>query len=116
MQQEDRNEFIQAMLKELHDHKVNSHWKLVKREDIGGAKTIKAIWSLKRKHRPDGSLLKHKARINAHGRMQEYGDAFWDTYAPVVNLISIRMMLTLAIIHQLYTTSIDFTPHFSSSH
>lgn len=41
--------------------------------------------------------------------MQVYGVNFWDTYAPVINWVSIRMMLTLAIIRDLYTTSIDFT-------
>ena len=44
--------------------------------------------------------------------MQVHGDTFWDTYAPVVNWISIRMMLTLSIIHNLYMTSINFTLAF----
>jgi len=112
MQQEDRAEFIKAMVKELEDHHKHKHWRLVKRSSIGKASTVKAIWAFKRKRRPDGSLLKHKARLNAHGGMQVYGENYWDTYAPVVNWISIRMMLTLSIIHNLYTTSIDFTLAF----
>ena len=44
--------------------------------------------------------------------MQVYGETYWDTYAPVVNWISIRMMLTLSVIHNLYTTSIDSTLAF----
>ncbi len=100
------------MIKELNDHHENNHWKLVKRSDIGKAKTVKAIWSFKWKRRPDGSLLKHKARLNAHGGMQVHGETYWDTYAPVVNWVSIRMMLTLSVIHNLYTTSIDFTLAF----
>ena len=58
IQEEDRDEFIQAMIKELEDHKNNKHWELIKRNKIGNASTIKAIWSFKRKRRPDGSLLK----------------------------------------------------------
>ena len=112
MQEDDRDEFIKAMVKELEDHRKHNHWKLIHRSEIGDAKTVKAIWSFKRKRRPDGSLLKHKARLNAHGGMQIYGETYWDTYAPVVNWISIRMMLTLSVIHQLYTTSIDFTLAF----
>jgi len=112
MQQPDREEFIKAMIKELKDHHDNQHWRLVRRSDIGNARTVKAIWAFKRKRRPDGSLLKHKARLNAHGGMQVYGESYWDTYAPVVNWISIRMMLTLSVIHSLYTTSIDFTLAF----
>lgn len=112
MQEDDREQFIEAMLKELEDHRVNEHWVLVLRKDIGDSPTIKAIWSFKRKRRPDGSLLKHKARLCAHGGMQVYGVNYWDTYAPVVNWISIRMMLTISVIHNLYTTSIDFTLAF----
>jgi hypothetical protein len=112
MQEDDREEFIAAMIKELEDHTMNNHWVLVERDKIGDTPTIKAIWSFKRKRRPDGSLLKHKARLCAHGGMQVYGVNFWDTYAPVVNWISIRMMLTLSVIHKLYTTSIDFTLAF----
>lgn len=57
-------------------------------------------------------FFKHKARLCAHGGMQIHGENYWDTYAPVVQWISIRMMLTLFIIHELYTTSIDFTLAF----
>ena len=93
MKQPDREQFIQAMIKELNDHHENNHWTLVKRSEIGKAKTVKAIWSFKRKQRPDGSLLKHKACLNAHGGMQVHGETYWDTYAPVVNWVSMRMML-----------------------
>ena len=112
MKEDDRDEFIKAMIKELEDHRSRGHWKLVPRSEIGDAPTIQSVWSFKRKRRPDGSLLKHKARLCAHGGMQEYGVNYWDTYAPVVNWISIRMMLTLSVIHGLYTTSIDFTLAF----
>ncbi len=61
------------------------------------------------KQRP---LLKHKAKLNAHGGIQVYGENYWDTYTPVVNLIRICMMLRLSIIHNLYMTSINFTLAF----
>lgn len=112
MQQHDREEFLQAMMDEIKAHEDNNHWALVLRSEINNAPTIKAIWSFKRKRRPDGSLIKHKARLCAHGGMQIHGVNYWDTYAPVVNWLSIRMMLTLSVIHQLYTTSIDFTLAF----
>jgi hypothetical protein len=112
MQQDDREDFIEAMIKELNDHHRNNHWRLVKRNTIGNVKTIKAIWSFKRKRRPDGSLLKHKARLCAHGGMQTHGENYWETYSPVVNWFSIRMVLTLSIIQQWHTASIDFTLAF----
>ena len=70
MRQDTREDFIDAMIKEIDELTNNKHWKVVKRSMIGNAKTIKSIWSFKRKRRPDGDLLKHKARICAHGGMQ----------------------------------------------
>ena len=81
---------------------------MVPRSSIGNVKTAKAIWAFKRKRRLDGSLLKYKAQLNAHGGMQIFRETDWDTYAPVVNWINIWMMTTLSVIHNLYTTSIDF--------
>ena len=33
--------------------------------------TIMSIWSFKRKHFPDGRIMKHKAQLYAHGGMQK---------------------------------------------
>ena len=51
-----------------------------------GVKKIQAIWSFKRKRYPDGTLNKHKARLCAHGCMQQWGVSYWETYSPVVNM------------------------------
>ena len=112
MQEDDREEFIRAMLKEIEDHQERKYWKAVDRSTIGNAKVIQAIWSFKRKRRPDGTLIKHKARLCAHGGMQTHGINFWDTYAPVVNWMSIRTLLILSTIHKHHTRSIDFTLAF----
>ena len=41
MQLDDRDQLIEAIIKELDDHHRNKHWKLAKRRSIGNAKTIK---------------------------------------------------------------------------
>ena len=66
------------------------------------------IWSFKRKRKPDGTLVKHKARLCCHGGQQQWGVNFWDTYAPVVSWSSIRILLIMANLHNLTTKSIDF--------
>ena len=77
MQQEDFREFITAMEKKIEVHEMRKHWDLVKRESIPkGMKTILSIWSFKRKRLPDGTLLKHKTRICAHGGQQKWGKIF----------------------------------------
>ena len=92
MRQDDRAEFIQAMIKEVEDHEGRDHWELVLRSTIPkGIKTIQAVWSFKRKRFPDGTLNKHKARLCAHGGMQQWGENYWETYSPVVNMLTVRL-------------------------
>eukprot|EP00957_Ditylum_brightwellii_P140542 10707434-Ditylum_brightwellii.AAC.1 len=52
--------------------------------------------------------MKHKARLCAHGGMQQWGVNFWETYSPVVNWITVRTLLAAATIHELPTECIDF--------
>ena len=70
MNQEDKHLFVDAMQKEVADHESQDHWTIVPRSTVPKtAKPIQAIWSFKRKRRPDGTLVKHKARLCAHGGM-----------------------------------------------
>ena len=113
LQQEDRADFIKAMLKETNDHETKGHWEVVPRsEKPVNVKSILAIWAFKRKRYPDGRIWKHKARLCAHGGMQTLGVNYWDTYAPTVNWISIRFLLVVAQALQLHTQAIDFTLAF----
>ena len=113
LKQPDRVEFIKAMVKEIEDHEKRGHWEIVEKSTIpDGTKTIMSIWSFKRKRFPDGSLNKHKARLCAHGGMQTWGQNYWETYAPVVNWTSVRMLLAVANIHNLPSKSIDFVLAF----
>ena len=67
------------------------------------------IWSFRRKRvNIIGKVIKYKARICAHGGMQEKGINYWETYAPVVQGMNVRIMLTLAAIKNLHTKSIYF--------
>ena len=110
--QEDWPSFCDAMLKEIDDHTRRQHWVIRKRSEIGRVPIIQAVWSFKRKRRPDSTLIKHKARLCAHGGMQTYGENYWDTYSSVVKWMSIRTMLTIALIKKLHSRSIDFTLAF----
>ncbi len=113
MLQDDHVDFIKAMLKEIDDHESNNHWTMIERSSMPAtAKTILSIWSFKRKRTPSGALLKHKARLCAHGGMQQWGENYWETYSPTVSWISIRALLAVSIIHDLTTSTIDFTLAF----
>ncbi len=111
--QPDKKEFLEAMLKETAEHESRGHWSVVLRSTMpADEKPIQAIWSFKRKRFPDGSLNKHKARLCAHGGMQQWGINYWETYAPVVNWISVRFLLIMSEILGLETQAIDFVLAF----
>ncbi len=113
LKQSDARDFIAAMLKESSKHEKQRHWDVVPRSEIpAGVKAIQAIWSFKRKRFPDGSLDKHKARLCAHGGMQQWGVNYQETNAPVVNWISVQILLILSEMLQLDTRAIDFVLAF----
>ena len=61
----------------------------------------------KKKRSPDQRLIKQKYRLCAHVSTQQWGVNYCDTYSPVVNWISFWAMLTLSIIIELRTKSVD---------
>ena len=76
----DVKEFVAAMLKKIADHEERNHWVLMKRVDLPkGAKSIFSVWALKIKRLPDGTITRHKARLNAHGSIQCWGIDYWET-------------------------------------
>ena len=113
LQEEDSAEFIKAMVDESKAHETRGHWEVVSRSSVPPeTKVIQAIWSFKRKRFPDGTLNKYKARLCAHGGMQQWGVNYWETYAPVVNWISVRFLLILGEIAGLESRAIDFVLAF----
>ena len=102
-------DFVGAMKKEVESHGSNNRWNLVQRDEIkSGSKAIKSTWSFKRKRDLFGGVLKHKARMCTHRGMQKWGKNYWETYSPVVNWITARLMLAINIACNLESRSIDF--------
>jgi hypothetical protein len=109
--QTDWKDFHKAMLKEVDDFNRQGHWRLVEHADIDRQKPydiVSAIWSFKRKRTAAGELLKHKARLCAHGGEQRHDVTYWDTYAPVVNWFTLRTLLILSVTQGWEARSIDF--------
>ena len=113
LKQPDAADFIQAMIKEADYHESRDHWDVVPRwENPPDVKAISAIWDFKRKLFPDGRINKHKARLCAHGGMQQYGVNYWETYSPTVNWISVIFLMIVAQVLELDTQAIDFVLAF----
>ena len=68
------------MIKDAELHESRNHWTLMKKSEVknkhknkdGKLKTILSIWYFKRNRFPNGRLMKHKARICAHGGIQQW--------------------------------------------
>ena len=44
--------------------------------------------------------------------MQKWGDRYWETYSPVVNMLSVRLILAITKIHKLESKAINFVLAF----
>ena len=93
MTQPDREQFIEAMRKELNDHIARGHGKVIPMKCVPKHKRpLPMVWSMKRKRNPIGEITKWKARLCAGGhRSMEFVD-YWDTYSPVVSCQTIRLI------------------------
>ena len=112
----DKEEFLQAMKKEINDLTEDNVWRLELKKNIPPqAKLIRLIWSFKRKRNPIGELLKHKARLCVHGGMQTKGVDYWHTYAPVVNWSTVRLVLLLTELAGWHSRQIDYILAFSQA-
>ena len=71
--------FIPDIIKEVESREARKYWTLMKKSEVknkyknqdGELKTILSIWYFKRNRLIDVRLMKHKARLFAHGVMQQ---------------------------------------------
>jgi hypothetical protein len=77
---------------------------------------VGTTWVFKRKRKPDGTVIKRKARLVVRGdQQQQVGQDRSSTYSPVVNWSTVRLLFTLATTFRLKTTQIDFRNAFVQS-
>ena len=75
----------------------NHTWELV--DLTHGRKTIGCKWIFKRKLKQDVSIEKYKACLVAKGFKQRNDVDYFDTFALVTRIASIRVLITLTSIH-----------------
>ena len=105
-----KEEYWQAAVKEIETLESMDAWEIVDRtNDIN---VIPSIWAFKLKRFPDGMVKKFKARFCARGDKQLEGIYFFETYAPVVQWTTVRLMLILEILLNLKSKQSDVTAAF----
>nr|GEU61630.1 ribonuclease H-like domain-containing protein [Tanacetum cinerariifolium] len=78
----------------------NGTWILVPRPT--DANLVWSMWLFKHKFHGDGTLSRYKARIVANGSSQQLGVDFNETFSSVVKPVTIRTVLSLAIVDSLH--------------
>jgi len=83
--------FWDASVKEISTLQKLNSWTQVKRQK--GMNVIQSTWAYKIKRFPDGLVCKLKARFCVRGDMQIEGVDFFNTFAPVVQWATVRLLL-----------------------
>ncbi|GAU45869.1 hypothetical protein TSUD_187020 [Trifolium subterraneum] len=77
-----------------------------------GCKPLGCKWIFKKKMKVDGTIDKFKARLVIQGFRQKEGIDYFDTYAPVARITTIRLLIALAAIHNLVIHQMDVKTTF----
>ena len=103
----------QAMDAEMKSLQDNDTWSLV-----GRAPNINVVgsrWVYTIKRNADGSINKYKARLVAKGYSQVCGVDYNEVFAPVVKMVSIRIILSIAAIENMHIHQMDVKTAFLNS-
>ena len=104
------DEYWKAAVTEIETLESMGAWEVVDRkEDMN---VIDSTWAFKLKRYPDGLIKKFKARFCARGDQQIEGVDFFETYAPVVQWTTVRLMLILEVLLDLKSKQGDVTAAF----
>lgn len=86
--------WVQAMKEEIHSIEKNDTWELTNLPV--GKKPIGVKWVYKTKYRPTGEVERYKARLVVKGYKQKPGIDYFEVFAPVSRMDTVRMILSLA--------------------
>jgi hypothetical protein len=73
----------------------NKTWHLVSSHQATNVINCKWVYKIKRKQ--DGSVETYKTRLVAKGFKQRHNIDYDDTFSPVIKVVTIRVMLSLAV-------------------
>ena len=86
----------------------------MKRNNIPpGTEVLPTVWQMRRKHDIlTGKIIKYKARLNVDGSKMKQGIHYNETYAPVANWSTVRLIMTLATAFDWHIVQIDYVQAF----
>ena len=110
MKASDRQYFRDAIDKEIQDQLANGNFTVMKRNKISpGTEVLPTVWQMRRKRDIlTGKVIKYKARLNVDGSKMKQGIHYNETYAPVANWSTVRLIMTLATAFDWHIVQIDY--------
>jgi hypothetical protein len=106
----DDPDWVNAMHEELNNFACNEVWELVKRPSDHNV--IGTKWVFRNKQDKNGIIVRNKTRLVAQGYSQVEGLDFDETFAPVVRLEAIQILLAYATSHNIKLYQMDVKSAF----
>ena len=116
MTRPDADEWKESMDAEIKILVDMGTWTIVPRSEAArlGKKVIKSTWAFRQKRDPAGNPTKKKGRFCVRGDLQAQFEEF-ESYSPVVQWSTVRLMLILSIVHGLETRQVDYVNAFAQA-
>jgi Reverse transcriptase (RNA-dependent DNA polymerase) len=113
MRDVDRDKWIESATKEIRELESHGAWDEVPVSDAQ-KKITPTSWVFRRKRAPDGTLLKWKGRFVVRGDLEPLEENE-SNFSPVASWTSIRVLLTLSLIWNWTSCTMDFANAFIQS-
>ena len=114
MTRPDAHEWQAAMDDEIKVLVGMNTWSIVPRSEATrlGKQVIKSTWAFRQKRDPQNNPTKKKARFCVRGDLQSKFEEY-ESYSPVDQWSTVRIMLILSIVHRLETRQVDYVNAFA---
>ena len=108
-----RDEWLEAIKDEYNSLMKNNTWELVAAPH--GSPVVGSKWVFTLKFNVDGTIKRYKARLVAQGFSQTEGVDYFETFSPVVNQVTLKLVLATAVKKGWNLNQMDFQTAFLNS-
>ena len=120
MDAEERNKWFDSMDEELTALFKSGACEFVNKDDVIKAKheIVKTTWAFRKKRKPGtGEVTRYKSRLCVRGDLQRATGGYSpnETFAPVVEWMTVRLLFTIGLVEGWSTASIDFKNAFTQA-
>lgn len=97
--------WVEAMQLEIKVLEDNDTWKIVPLPQ--GKRVIGCKWVYKIKYKATGELERFKVRLVAKGYNQQEGLDYQETFSPVVEMVTVRAVISIAVVKHWTISQMD---------